>query len=61
MGKAGHEEKAKYYYSRVLSLKNKCSYIKARIDGITWKTRYIKPRLKKPYHICYLSFWVFDL
>lgn len=61
MRKAGYKEKARYYYSRVLLLKNQCSYVKARIDGITWETRYIKPRLKKPYHICYLSFWVFDL
>ena len=61
MKKAGLDEKANMYFSRVLSLKDKCSYVKARLDGITWKTRYIKPRLKKPYHICYLSFWVFDL
>lgn len=61
MKKAGFKEKANKYFSRVLLLKDKCSYVKARLDGITWKTRYIKPRLKKPYHICYLSFWVFDL
>lgn len=61
MKKAGKHDKANIYYLRVLSLKDKCSYVRARIDGITWKTRYIKPRIKKPYHVCYLSFWVFDL
>lgn len=61
MKKAGMIDKANNYYLRVLSLKDKCSYVKARIDGITWKTRYIKPRIKKPYNVCYLSFWVFDL
>lgn len=61
MQKAGLKEKANEYYSHILSLKDKCSYVRARIDGITWKTRYIKPRIKKPYHVCYLSFWVFDL
>lgn len=61
MEKAGLKEKANKYYLRVLSLKDKCSYVRARIDGITRKNRYIKPRIKKPYHVCYLSFWVFDL
>lgn len=61
MKKAGKYDKANIYYLRVLSLKDKCSYVRARIDGITWKTHYIKPRIKKPYHVCYLSFWVFDL
>lgn len=61
MKKAGLEEKANNYYLKVISLKDKCSYVRARLDGITWKNRYIKPRIKKPYHICYLSFWVFDL
>ena len=61
MKKAGIADKAEKYYSNAISLKDKCSYIRARIDGITWKTRYIKPRIEAPYHICYLSFWVFDL
>lgn len=61
MKKAGNEESANNYYLKASALKDKCSYVKARIDGITWKTRYIKPRIKKPYHICYLSYWVFDI
>ena len=61
MKKAGMEDKANKYYLRAIALKDKCSCVKARIDGITWKTRYLKPRIKTPYHICYLSFWVFDL
>lgn len=61
MEKAGYKDKANIYYLRAMSLKDQCSYVKARIDGINWKTRYIKPRIIKPYHICYLSFWVFDL
>lgn len=61
MEKAGYKDKANKYYLRAMSLKDKCSYVKARVDGIKWKTRYIKPRIIKPYHICYLSFWVFDL
>lgn len=61
MKKAGFAAKAEKYYSNAISLKDKCSYIRARFDGITWKTRYIKPRIETPYHICYLSFWVFDL
>lgn len=61
MKKAGFEDKANKYFLCAVELKDKCSCIKARINGITWKTRYLKPRIKKPYHICYLSFWVFDI
>lgn len=61
MKKAGFEGKSNKYFLRAVELKDKCSCIKARIDGITWKNRYLKPRIQKPYHICYLSFWVFDI
>lgn len=61
MRTAGEENKAKKYYELAEALKEKCSYVKARMDGITRKTRYIKLLIKQPYHICYLSFWVFDI
>lgn len=61
MEKAGIKHKADEYYRCAVALKNHCSFVKARIDGVTRKTRYLKPRLKKPYHICYLSYWMFDL
>ena len=61
MKKAGFEEKANKYFLCAFNLKEKCSCIKARIDGLKWKSRYLKPRIQKPYHICYLSFWVFDV
>lgn len=59
--KAGKTEEADMYYQKAVSLKDMCSCIKARIDGITFKTRHLVHRIKKPYHICYLSFWLFDL
>lgn len=61
MEKAGIKSKADKYYLCAEKLKDKCSFVRARIDGVTHDTRYLKPRLKKPYHICYLSFWLFDL
>ena len=61
MQAAKKEKKAKEYYEKAVALKEHCSFIKARIDGITWKERHLKPRIQTPYHICYLSFWVFDL
>lgn len=59
--KARKVEEADMYYQKAVSLKDMCSCIKARIDGITFKTRHLVHRIKKPYHICYLSFWLFDL
>lgn len=59
--KAGIIDQADRYYQEAVNLKEKCSCIKARIDGVTFKTRHLIPRIKKPYHICYLSFWLFDL
>ena len=61
MQMAGEEYKANKYYQSSIALKEKCSCVKARVDGLTHKTRYLKPRIKTPYHICYLSFWVYDL
>lgn len=61
MKKAGMKDKADKYYSYAMELKEHCSFIKARIDGLTRKNRYLKPRLRRPYHICYLSFWLYDL
>ena len=58
--KAGMIDQADMYYQQAVNLKGECSCIKARIDGITFKTRHLIPRIKKPYHICYLSFWLFD-
>lgn len=59
--KADMLEQAEIYYQKAVDLKDECLCIKARIDGITFKTRYLTPRIKKPYHICYLSFWLFDI
>lgn len=61
MRAAGNKKKAEKYYDRAVALKEKSSCIKARIDGVTRNTYYLKPRIQKPYHICYLSFWVFDV
>lgn len=54
-------EKAKEYYKKFYELKDYCPYIKARIDGVNSENKYLRHRLSKPYHICYLSFWVYDL
>jgi len=59
--KAGMIAQADMYYQQAVNLKEECSCIKARIDGVTFKTRHLIPRIKKPYHICYLSFWLFDM
>lgn len=59
--KAGMIEQADLYYQQAASLKGYCSCIRVRIDGVTFKTRHLIPRIKKPYHICYLSFWLFDM
>lgn len=59
--KAGMIDQADLYYQQAVNLKEECSCIKARIDGVTFKTRQLIPRIKKPYHICYLSFWLLDL
>lgn len=59
--KADMLEQANIYYQKAVNLKDECLCIKARIDGITFKTRHLTPRIKKPYHICYLSFWLFDI
>lgn len=61
MKDAGFAEKGAYYFQLADNLKHECPYVKARIDGLSAKNKYIKHRIKKPYHICYLSFWVFDL
>lgn len=47
------------YYQKVLKLKNKSRYIKARFDGP--ETKEEAERLKHPWFICYLSFWNHDI
>ncbi len=61
MVQSNNQTKAKKYYKKFYELKDYCPYIKARIDGINSENKYLKHRIKKPYHICYLSFWVYDL
>lgn len=53
------EEKAKHYYNQAYINRNKCKFVQARFDKIPNKE--MKWRLKHPWHICYLSFWTYDL
>lgn len=55
----GDSELANIYYQKVIALKDKSRYVKARFEGA--KTKEEKERLKYPWFICYLSFWNHDI
>lgn len=55
----GEQAFASQYYNMAYSKRDKCKYIKARFENI--KSKEMKHRLKFPWHICYLSFWTYDL
>lgn len=55
----GNNTDANKYYEKSISLKEHSRYIKARVNGP--KTKEEKERLKKPWFICYLSFWNHDI
>ncbi len=50
-----------FYYHKAYSLQNECRFIAARISGAQKNKREIRCRLKKPWHVCFLSFWTYDL
>lgn len=50
---------AEHYYQMAYHMRNKCAYVKARIEKI--HNRDVKHRLKKPWHVCFLSYWTYDL
>jgi hypothetical protein len=55
----GEHVLASKYYDMAYNNRDKCKYIKARFENINSKE--MKHRLKFPWHICYLSFWTYDL
>lgn len=61
MKKNHNNKKANEYYDKFYSLKDFCPYIQARFSGLNSQNKYLKHRISKPYHICYLSFWTYDL
>lgn len=54
-----NKKKAAYYYDLAYEDRNKCDFVKARIDGYINKD--MKYRIKHPWHICYLSFWTYNV
>ena len=50
---------AENYYRLAFNNSDKCKFVKARLDSV--KTPEMKYRLKFPWHVCYLSFWTYDL
>lgn len=55
----GEHQTALKYYQKAYEGKEKCKFVKARLDNII--TKEMKYRLKYPWHVCYLSFWTYDL
>lgn len=55
----GDLQTATKYYNLAYTKKSKCKFVEARFDNI--QTKEMKYRLKYPWHICYLSFWTYDL
>jgi hypothetical protein len=52
-------EYADYYYNLAYNNRDKCSFVKARFDGdISLDMKY---RIKHPWHVCYLSYWTYDI
>lgn len=49
------------YLSKASALQDKCRFIAARISGDGKYRREIRCRLRKPWHVCFLSFWTYDL
>lgn len=57
-----HDEfMSKYYFKKAYELQDKCRFIAARISGVDKHRREIRCRLKRPWHVCFLSFWTYDL
>ena len=52
---------SEFYYQKASALQNECRFIAARISGAGKYQREIRCRLKKPWHVCFLSFWTYDL
>lgn len=57
--KAGDKEKAKFYLNKAGELEEYCRFVKCRLHKI--KTKETKIMLKKPWHVCFLADWTFDL
>lgn len=57
--KAGDKEKAKIYLNKATELEEYCRFVKCRLHKI--KTKETKIMLKRPWHVCFLADWTFDL
>lgn len=53
--------KSEFFYTKAFNLQNECRFIAARLSGTGKHHREIRCRLKKPWHVCFLSFWTYDL
>lgn len=56
-----NNSQSEFYYKKASDLQNECRFIAARISGVDKYQREIRCRLKKPWHVCFLSFWTYDL
>lgn len=56
---SGHTGKATEFYQKAYEKRAKCKFVQARIEGT--KNSEMHYRLKHPWHVCYLSFWTYDL
>lgn len=52
---------SEFYYQKASALQNECRFIAARISRVGKYKQEIRCRLKKPWHVCFLSFWTYDL
>ncbi len=57
----GNQVESEYYYKKASSLQTHCRFVAARISGVNKHHREIRCRLKKPWHVCFLSYWTYDL
>ena len=55
----GEIDKSNKYYKLAYENKEKCKFVKARFDKT--KCREMQYRLRYPWHICFLSYWTYDL
>ena len=57
--KNGNYKIAKKYYDLAKKNKEKCKFVNARLNNI--KNKEMSFRLKFPWHVCFLSFWTYDI
>lgn len=57
--KMGQYDEAQKYYKLAYDNRNKCSYVNYRFEKIVSREMYY--RLRHPWHICFLSYWTYDL